>query len=132
MVRPSVKSVASFSHKLGRMPHSTTTRLFRWPPVLAALAVAIVNGLPFSPYFDPALFWLGKLVGRTWLASPAVFHGSSVVVTVGTLLVAAIPALLARYGAGRWLGPTAQAAIWLASTIAIAWPTLRIAAGFEE
>ena len=95
------------------MPNSNAFQKLRRPLMLATLAVAIVNGRPFSPYFDSVLFWLGKLVGRTWAATPAVFHGTSVVLTLATLLAAAAPALLGRRFAGRWIGPTAQAAIWL-------------------
>ena len=114
------------------MPSTTTSRFFRWPLMTVALAVAIINGRPFSPYFDPVLFWLGKLAGRAWMALPVVFHGTSVVLTLATLLVAAIPALLMRRFAGRWIGPSAQAAIWFLATVAIAWPALRIAVGFED
>ena len=116
----------------GRMPNTTTADRLRWPLMLATLAVAIVNGRPFSPTFDSVLFWLGKLAGRAWAASPVVFHGTSVVLTLGTLLVAAIPTLLVRFAAGRWAGGGSQAAIWLLATVALAWPALRIAAGIEE
>ena len=98
---------------------------------LAMVAVAIVNGRPFSPYFDPVFFWLGKLVGPDWMALPVVFHGTSAVVTLATVLLAAIPALLLHKLAGRWAGGGWPAVIWLAATVAIAWPALRIAAGFE-
>ena len=114
------------------MPNPNNAQRLRWSLLLAAIAVAYVNGRPFSPFFDSVLFWLGKLVGRTWAASPAVFLGTSVVLTVATLLVALVPAFLARLIASRWAGDIGQAAIWLLATIAIAWPALRIAAGLEE
>ena len=97
-----------------------------------ALAAAIMAGRPFSPYFDPMLFWLGKAAGPTWASSRALFHGTSVAITFALLLVASLPAFLVRLAARRWLGGVWQALIWCLGTIAIAWPALRIAAGIEE
>lgn len=97
-----------------------------------ALAAAIAAGLPFSPYFDTVLFWLGKTSGPAWAASPAVFHGTSVIVALGTLSIAAVPVLLARWLASRWISRAGLAAIWCVAAIAIAWPALRVAAGLDD
>ena len=114
------------------MPKPAESPLARRFLVATAVAFAIVNGQPFSPYFDPVLFWLGKLAGRAWMASPVVFHGASVVIAVLTLCLSAIPALLFRLAAGRWIGGQWLAAIWLSSTIALSWPTLRIVLGLGD
>ena len=113
-------------------PMSTVTSVARWLLLLATLAVAIVNGRPFSTYFDPMLFWLGQLVGPKLASAPIVFHGTSLAITLATLLVSAIPALLIRLIAGRWVGLSWQAGIWLLTAAAMSWPTLQLALGLSE
>ena len=97
-----------------------------------ALAASVTAGLPFSPYFDTVLFWLGKSAGPAWSASRAVFHGTTLIITLAILAIAAIPARLTRWLASPWIGRAGQAAVWCVATIAIAWPALRIAAGLDD
>lgn len=104
--------------------------LITWPLLAATVAVAIVNGRPFSPYFDPMLYWLGKLVGRAYQASPIVFHASSIAITILTLLLAAVPALLARKALGR--DSIVPRLVWLAVATAASWPTLRVVFGASD
>lgn len=104
--------------------------LLQWPILTAIIAVAILNGRPFSPYFDPMLFWLGKLAGRAYAASPIVFHGTSVALTAMTLFVAGIPALLLRLAYAR--GSIVPGLVWLAAVVAASWPALRILLGIGD
>lgn len=115
---------------------------------LATLAVAVLNGQPrsplqghpysvlnnhpFSPYFDPAFFWVGKAVGRDWLNSPFVFYGTSVIITLATLIVSWLIAVILRKIMPRLIGPVGGRLIWLAGAVLIAWPTLRLLTGVEE
>lgn len=113
-------------------PVSTVNSVVRGLLLLATLAVSILNGRPYSTYFDPMLFWLGKLAGPKLVASPVVFHGTSLAITLATLMVSAIPALLIRFIAGRWIGLSWQAGIWLLTAAAISWPSLHLALGWSE
>ena len=104
--------------------------LLEWLILAAIIAVAVVNGRPFSPYFDAVLFWLGKIAGRAYAASPLVFHATSAVLTMLTLLVAAVPALVVRLAIGpRSIVP---ATVWFVAAWAASWPALRVAFGLED
>lgn len=110
-----------------KVPHATHAILFA-----IALAISLTAGLPFSPYFDTILFWLGKMAGPAWAASPGVFYGTTAILMLATLSIAAIAGAIARWLASRWIGRTGQLAIWCAAALAIAWPALRIAVGLDH
>lgn len=101
-----------------------------------ALTASVTAGLPLSPYFDTVLFWLGKTAGPAWTASRAVFHGTTLIITLATLAIASIPAFLTRWVmprlTGRPISGVWQSVILCVTAIAIAWPALRLAAGLDE
>ena len=109
-----------------KMDAGRPTRAIAWLLAAAALGLAVLNGRPFSPLFDPVLFWLGRLAGGGAAAgSAAVFHGTSAVVSLVTLGLAALPVLLLK---AMWLRlpGVAAAALWLVFVAALSWPTLQV------
>lgn len=96
----------------------------RWSLRIGTLAVAAINALPSSPYFDPLLFWLGRLVGTTWAGAPIVFHGTSALIFVATLCGAALPAVIGRWFAPSLVGPNVGALVRLVAASLLAWPAL--------
>jgi hypothetical protein len=75
---------------------------------------------------------VGKLAGREWSDSPWVFYATSAVITLITLVLPWLVAVLLRRLMPRLIGPTTGRLIWLAGAVAIAWPTLRLLAGAED
>lgn len=89
---------------------------------VATLAVALVNGM-FSPMM-PLVFrlfpvWLPEMVPAT---REIVFYGASLIVSTGTLLLAAVPAALAERLLR--LSQTAANAVWLAAALLLSAPGL--------
>jgi hypothetical protein len=100
--------------------------------LLATLAVAVLNGLPSSLYFDPMGFWAGKVFGREWMNSTVGFYANSVLVTLVTLIVSWLPAAAFRKVIPHLVGPLGYRFIWFAGAALIAWPALEMLVGFEE
>lgn len=99
---------------------------------LAAGGAAVIAGMPFSPYFDPALFWLGRLAGPALGRSMILFYGTTIIIALVVLAVAAAPASIARRFVAhpsKWL---VGGVLRLATALAIAWPAIRIMAGAED
>ena len=97
-----------------------------WSLIGVTIAVGVVAGQPFSPYFDPMLFNAGKFAGRSWPGDhPLLWYGSIGAIAALALAVAALPAALVWRFAPRPLAALMSSTVWLAATTAIAWPALR-------
>ncbi len=81
--------------------------------------------------FDPVLFWLGKLAGRGLAASPIIFYGAWAVIAVATLLVSALPYLIAHKLAPGFISRTVGRFVWLGSALLLAAPAIQQWAEFE-
>lgn len=100
--------------------------LARYLSTIATAAVALLNGLPFSPIFDPVFFWIGRLAGRGLVNSPLVFHATTLVIMVVTLLLAGMPAYLLRRLMPRFVSSPIACATWLIAAIALSWPVFSV------
>lgn len=98
--------------------------------LIATAALSLVNGMHFSPWFDPVAVLLRPFVAGTFFASPLLFlYLTSIFISLMTLLIAGIPAALYE----RWQGlrettPTSLM-IWLAATGLLTAHALLAAAG---
>jgi hypothetical protein len=87
--------------------------------------LALLSGMHFSPYFDPA-FLLVKFFGPAFfVGSPLVlFYFTSLLVSTTALILAGVPAAIFERVTGRKESDWASLTIWLACTALIAMPAL--------
>lgn len=115
------------------MNESATGRLMGWFLLLLAAAVAVIGAWPtISPYFDPALFWLGRWAGPSLARSQALFHATTVIVALAILVVASLPAVIAARFAPQSGRRIVRGIVRLTTATALAWPALRVLAGYEH
>lgn len=107
--------------------------LLSWGLHLATIGVGVVAGLPISPYFDPMLFNLHKVVGRTWPGDhPMLWYGSTLALAALALAIAALPAVLVWRLAPRSAAPILSRAVWFVGTTAVAWPAVRVLVDLDD
>ena len=93
--------------------------------LIATVVVSLLNGMHFSPYFDPVFILLKPFLAGTLLSTPLVlFYVTSIFTSVMTLLIAGIPAALYERFRGLKESNTTSLAIWLACTSLLALPSV--------
>lgn len=98
--------------------------------LIATAAASLVNGMHFSPYFEPVFILLRPFIAGTLLGTPLVlFYITSLFISLMTLLIAGVPAALYERFRGTPDSTPASLGIWLAGTLLLALPALLAAAG---
>jgi hypothetical protein len=93
--------------------------------LIATAAASLLNGMQFSPYFDPVFILLRPFIAGTLLSTPLVlFYLTSIFISLMTLLIAGIPAALYERFKGLHESTAISLGIWLACTILLAVPSL--------
>ena len=97
--------------------------------LVATAGLSLVNGMHFSPWFDPVAILMKPFVAGTFLASPLVFlYLTSIFISLMTLLLAGVPAALyERFKGERESTPTSLF-IWFAATLLLSVHALMAAA----
>ena len=91
---------------------------------------SLLNGMHFSPYFDPVAILLRPFIAGTILATPIVaLYLSSIFVSLMSLLIAGVPAALYERAKGLKDSTTISLGIWLGCLILITLPTFLSMAG---
>lgn len=99
--------------------------------LVGAAAVSLLNGMHFSPYFDPAFILLKPFIAGTLLSSPlALFYITSIFTSLMTLLIAGVPAALYERFSGMHESNQTSIGIWLGGTLLLALPSLIGMAGW--
>src|SRR5262245_64444636 len=102
-------------------------------PLLATIALALVNGLDVSPAFDSVSFWLYPFArGSALFDGEVFFYLTSLAISAMTLLLAGIPAALYERGRGLAQSTPGSLAIWLAATLLLTLPTILRALALGE
>lgn len=97
--------------------------------LVAIAALSLVNGMHFSPWFDPVAILLKPFIAGTFLASPLPFlYLTSIFVSVCTLILAGVPAAIYERVRGMETSTSVSLGIWLATTALLAAPALLSAA----
>jgi hypothetical protein len=97
--------------------------------LVATAGLSLLNGMHFSPWFDPIAVLLKPFVASTFLSSPLVFlYLASLFISVLTLLVAGVPATLYERFKGLKESTPASLGIWLAATAVLTLPSVLAAA----
>lgn len=98
--------------------------------LVATAGVSLVNGMHFSPYFDPVFILLQPFIAGTFLSTPLVmFYLTSIFISLMTLLIAGVPAALYERFRGIAESSAMSLGIWLACTIGLAVPSFLAMAG---
>jgi hypothetical protein len=93
--------------------------------LVAAAGLSLLNGMHFSPFFDPVAILLKPFVAGTFLASPLVFlYLASLFISLMTLLIAGVPAALYERFAGIKESTPVSLGIWLVATFLLSLPSL--------
>ncbi|MGD9667821.1 MAG: hypothetical protein AB7U75_02065 [Hyphomicrobiaceae bacterium] len=98
--------------------------------LVATAGLSLLNGMHFSPWFDPIAILLRPFIAGTFLGTPLVsLYLTSIFISVMTLLLAGVPAAL--YERLKGFGESSQTSlyIWLAATLLLSTPALMAAAG---
>lgn len=106
-------------------------RLMKRDVLLVAIAgTSLLNGMHFSPYFDPIAILLRPFIAGTVLGTPLVaLYLSSIFVSLLSLLVAGVPAALYERAKGLADSTPASLGIWLAALVLITLPTFSAMVG---
>src|SRR5690606_23598249 len=98
--------------------------------LVAAAGASLLNGMHFSPYFDPVFILLKPFLAGTLLTTPLVlFYLTSIFISLMTLLIAGVPAALYERFRGLQESTATSLGIWLAGTLLLALPSLLSMAG---
>ena len=92
--------------------------------LVATAAVSLVNGMHFSPYFDPIFVLFRPFIAGTFLSTPLVlFYLTSIFISLMTLLIAGVPAALYERFRGEAQSSAVSLGIWLGVSILLALPS---------
>jgi hypothetical protein len=98
--------------------------------LVATAGLSLVNGMHFSPWFDPVAILMKPFVAGTFLASPLVFlYLVSIFISLMTLLLAGVPAALYERFKGERESTPVALFIWFAGTLLLSMHGLMAAAG---
>lgn len=100
--------------------------------MVVAAGASLLNGMHFSPLFDPVLFLLRPFVASL-LASPIIlFYFTSIFISVMTLLLAGIPAAIYERLRGQTQSTPVSVGIWAVVTVILALPGILGATGYFQ
>ena len=102
-------------------------------PLAGTAALAIVNGLDFSPVFDSVSFYLYAFARGSPLFNGEVFYYlTSVAISLMTLLVAGVPAALYERVRRLQQSTPGSLMIWLLATLLLTLPAILRALALSE
>jgi hypothetical protein len=106
--------------------------LMRRDGMLIGIAgLSLLNGMHFSPLFDPGFILLRAFAPGFFVSSPLLlFYFTSLLLSATTLIIAGVPAALFERLSGRTETDVASLGVWLVATAALAAPSLLGLGGF--
>lgn len=88
-------------------------------------SLSLLNGMHFSPYFNFFSLPFGPILREYGITSPVVtFYLASLIVAVGSVMVAGIPAAIYERVSGRQQSDSTSMAVWLGAIFLITLPSL--------
>lgn len=92
--------------------------------LVAIAACSLLNGMHFSPYFDPVAILLKPFLAGTLLGTPIVFlYLASIFCSLMSLLIAGIPAAIYERIKGQTQSTPTSLGIWLVAIVVITIPS---------
>ncbi len=108
--------------------HDRQSTMQRDVILVATAALSLVNGMHFSPWFDPIAILLRPFIAGTFLGTPLVsLYLTSIFISVMTLVVGGVPAALYERVRGEEESSPASLYIWFIATLLISLPALMAA-----
>jgi hypothetical protein len=112
--------------------HQRESMMQRDVLLVATAGLSLLNGMHFSPLFDPVAILLKPFVAGTALATPLVFlYLASIFCSLITLLIAGVPAALYERVKGQTESTPASLGIWCAGTALLTLPALLTMGGLR-
>ncbi len=92
--------------------------------LVAISGMSLLNGMHFSPYFDPVAVLMRPFLAGTLLGLPLVFlYLSSMFTSLMSLLLAGIPAAIYERVKGQTTSTPASLGVWFGALFLITLPT---------
>ena len=95
--------------------------------LVATAGLALLNGMHFSPLFDPVLFFVHRMAPG-FFGPLLLFYFNSLFISLTTLLLAGVPAAIYERLRGLTESTMVSLCIWLAAVILLTLPALLSAA----
>ena len=98
--------------------------------IVGILGASVLNGMHFSPWFDPAFLLTKPFFQITfWISSPIIiFYFTSLMLSTLTVMLAGVPAAIFERLTGRKESDSISLGIWLAGAVFLSIPALMGAA----
>jgi hypothetical protein len=97
----------------------------------AVVAIALLNGTKWSPFYDPTAYVMHlNLRAYRVVSARTLYESARVPMALLTVMRAGIAAALAERVRGLQTSSTVSMAIWLVATVLLTMPTIRRALGF--
>lgn len=98
--------------------------------LVATAGLSLLNGMHFSPLFDPVLFFVQRLAPG-FFGPILLFYFNSLLISITTLLIAGIPAAIYERVMGHKDSTAVSLGIWFIGTLLLTLPSLKNAIGME-
>ena len=93
--------------------------------ILGIASLSLLNGMHFSPYFSFVAIPFGPILREYGITSPVItFYLASLIVAVGSVMVAGIPAAIFERLTGRQQSDSTSMSLWLGAIFLITLPSL--------
>jgi len=97
--------------------------------MVATAGVSLVNGMHFSPWFDPVAILMKPFIAGTFFSTPLVFlYIVSIFISAMTLIIAGVPAALYERAKGLTETSPTSLYIWFGTTLLLSMSALLAAA----
>jgi hypothetical protein len=91
--------------------------------LVATAGLALLNGMHFSPLFDPVLFFVHRMA-PSFFGPLLLFYFNSLFISLTTLLLAGVPAAIYERLRGLKESTMVSLCIWLAGVLLLTLPAL--------
>lgn len=93
--------------------------------IIGIASLSLLNGMHFSPYFSFVAIPFGPILREYGITSPVItFYLASLIVAVGSVMVAGIPVAIFERLTGRRQSDSTSMAVWLGAIFLITLPSL--------
>lgn len=93
--------------------------------IIGIASLSLLNGMHFSPYFSYVAIPFGPILREFGITSPVItFYLASLILAVGSVIIAGVPAALFERATGRQMSDGTSMAVWLGAIFLIAIPSM--------
>lgn len=93
--------------------------------LIGIASLSLLNGMHFSPYFNSVAILFGPILRGFGITSPVItFYLTSLLIAIGSVMIAGIPAAIFERMTGRQQSDSTSMAIWLGVLFLLAIPAI--------